>query len=89
MNLTHQHIFYSQMIASCFAVNFGFLYTLTGRIIFVVFVGVMSFSLYLFGIIAMAVLFAVLLFHMVIMCMFPKFARYVREKDLKTVSRRA
>ena len=87
VNLIHQLTFHPQMIAACFAVNLGFLYTLTGRFIFVVFVGAMSFSLSLFGKISMAVLFAVLLFHFFLMCMFPKFSRYVREKDLRTVHR--
>jgi hypothetical protein len=87
MNLIHHLTFHPQMIAACFAINFGFLYTLTGRFIFVVFVGVMSFSLSLFGKISMAILFAVLLMHIILMCMFPKFSRYVREKDLRTIHR--
>ena len=87
VNLIRHLTFYPQMIAACFAINFGFLYTLTGRFIFVVFVGVMSFSLSLFGKISMAILFAVLLMHIILMCMFPKFSRYVREKDLRTVHR--
>jgi hypothetical protein len=38
------------------AMNFGFLYTFVGRFVFILFVGFMSFSLGLYGQIAMAVL---------------------------------
>lgn len=69
------------MISSFVAINFGFLYTLTGRVIFILFVGAMSYSLSIFGKVAMAVLFAVLLLHAFIMCRFPKFSQYVRQKD--------
>ena len=69
------------MISSIVAINFGFLYTLTGRVIFILFVGAMSYSLSIFGKVAMGVLFVVLLFHAFIMCRFPKFSQYVRQKD--------
>lgn len=69
------------MISSFIAVNFGFLYTLTGRLIFLLFVGFMSFSLSLFGQIAMAILYLVGVIHALIMCKFPKFSAYVRQKD--------
>ena len=72
---------YTQFISSTIAVNFGFLYTLTGRMIFLLFVGIMSYSLSIFGKAAMAILFLVGLFHAVLMCVFPKFSEYVRQKD--------
>jgi hypothetical protein len=69
-----------QMIASGIAVNFGFLYTLTGRMIFLLFVGFMSFSLGTLGIIAMCCLYAVGLFHGYLMYKFPRFEEYLRKK---------
>ena len=72
---------YKQLISSTIAVNFGFLYTLTGRMIFLLFVGIMSYSLSIFGKVAMAYLFLVGIFHAVLMCIFPRFSEYVRQKD--------
>eukprot|EP01039_Chlorochromonas_danica_P016020 gene16020-18895_t len=40
-----------QMVASAIAVNFGFMYSLTGRWLFLLFVGFMSFSLSTLGIV--------------------------------------
>ena len=73
--------FFSQFISSFIAINFGFLYTLTGRIIFLLFVGFMSYSLSIFGKAAMALLYLVGFIHALIMCKFPKFSEYVRQKD--------
>jgi COPI associated protein len=69
------------MISSFIAVNFGFMYTLTGRVIFLLFVGFMSYSLSIFGKAAMALLYLVGFIHAIIMCRFPKFSQYVRERD--------
>ena len=63
------------------AINFGFLYTLSGRLLFLLFVGFMSFSLSTFGIAAMAYLYLVGLIHAGIMLYYPKFSQYVRQKD--------
>ena len=60
--------------------NFGFLYTFVGRFVFILFVGFMSFSLGLYGQIAMAVLYAALLLHLFIMYRFPRFEEYLRKK---------
>jgi predicted lipid-binding transport protein (Tim44 family) len=57
------------------------MYTLTGRLIFLLFVGFMSFSLSTFGIAAMVLLYIVGLFHAMLMCKFPKFSEYVRQQD--------
>ena len=69
------------MISRFIAVNFGFMYTLTGRVIFLLFVGFMSYSLSTFGIAAMAILYLVGFIHALIMCRFPNFSEYVRQKD--------
>jgi Na+-translocating ferredoxin:NAD+ oxidoreductase RnfD subunit len=63
------------------AINFGFLYTMPGRTFFVLFVGFMSYSLGVFGIISMAVLCGVLIMHYIVRCMHPRFEEYMRKKD--------
>lgn len=68
------------MVARTIAVNFGFMYTLSGRLIFLLFVGFMVFSLGTIGIVAMCVLYAVGLFHAYIMWKFPRFEEYLRKK---------
>lgn len=69
-----------QSIARLIAVNFGFLYSLTGRVPFLLFVGFMCFSLGTWGIIAMCVLYLVGMFHFYIMYKFPRFEEYLRKK---------
>jgi hypothetical protein len=69
-----------QMVASAIAVNFGFMYTLSGRMVFLLFVGFMSFSLGTLGIVAMCCLYAVGLFHGYLMYKFPRFEEYLRKK---------
>lgn len=54
------------------AINFGFLYTTPGRLVFILFVGFMAFSYSLFGQIAMGILYAVFLFHLFVKCKFPR-----------------
>lgn len=62
------------------AVNFGFMYTRSGRIIFCILLGFMAFLLSLIGKIAMAVLYSVVLVHIYIMYKFPRFEEYLRKK---------
>ena len=68
------------------AVNFGFLYSLTGRMIFLLFVGFMSFALGQstppndWGYAAMGVLYLVGLVHVYFLCKFPEYEAYVRRK---------
>jgi cation transport ATPase len=69
-----------EAVARLIAVNFGFMYTLFGRAVFLLFVGFMSFQLSLFGQIAMGILYAVGLFHMYVMYRFPRFEEYLRKK---------
>lgn len=68
------------MGARFIAVNFGFMYTLGGRAIFLLLVGFMSFSLGIVGQIAMAWLYFVGCIHIYIMCKFPEFESYLRKK---------
>lgn len=68
------------MIAQSIAVNFGFMYTLAGRLIFLLFVGFMVFSLSTIGIVAMCALYVVGIFHAYIMYKFPRFEEYLRKK---------
>jgi len=61
------------------AVNFGFMYTLPGRAIFLLFVSFMIFSLQLpIAYAAFAILLTVGLLHIVILCKFPGFEGYLR-----------
>ena len=56
------------------------MYNLAGRAVFLLFVGFMCYSLGLYGIIAMALLYLVGLFHIYILYKFPKFSEYLRKK---------
>lgn len=62
------------------ATNFGFMYTLSGRALFLLFVGFLSYSLSLYGKINMGILYAVGLFQCYIMWKFPRFEEYLRKK---------
>jgi hypothetical protein len=62
------------------AMNFGFLYSFTGRILFLTFVAVMCFSLGIFGKIVMVLIFAALLFNIYVLCVCPKFEKWLRYK---------
>jgi hypothetical protein len=55
-----------QAVTKLIATNFGFLYTFSGRCAFILFLGFMSFSLSLWGKVAMAFLYAVFAFHLYI-----------------------
>lgn len=61
------------------AVNFGFLYTIPGRLGFLLFVGFMSYSLALVGKLAMGFLYFVYCVHIFIYFKFPKFEEYLRK----------
>eukprot|EP00286_Rhodomonas_abbreviata_P021530 CAMPEP_0181296702 /NCGR_PEP_ID=MMETSP1101-20121128/4845_1 /TAXON_ID=46948 /ORGANISM="Rhodomonas abbreviata, Strain Caron Lab Isolate" /LENGTH=227 /DNA_ID=CAMNT_0023401585 /DNA_START=52 /DNA_END=735 /DNA_ORIENTATION=+ len=69
-----------QTISRLIAVNFGFMYSFWGRIIFLILVGFMSFLLSVFGKVAMGILYAVAAFHLFIMYKFPRFEEYLRKK---------
>ncbi len=51
-----------------------------GRLIFVILLGFMAFLLSVLGKIAMAVLYAVMLFQIYVMYKFPRFEEYLRKK---------
>mmetsp|Transcript_32732 Transcript_32732/g.55187 ORF Transcript_32732/g.55187 Transcript_32732/m.55187 type:complete len:232 (+) Transcript_32732:40-735(+) len=67
-------------ISRLIAVNFGFMYTFWGRLIFLILVGFMAFLLSVLGKVAMGVLFATCLFHFFVMWKFPRFEEYLRKK---------
>jgi hypothetical protein len=71
---------YLKSVMNIIASNFGFLYTLGGRIIFCLFVGFMSFSLGTFGIVAMAILYSIVCLHIYVLLKFPNYETYVRQK---------
>ena len=72
-------------IARWLAMNFGFLYSLSGRILFLTFVAVMCFSLGIFGKIVMALTFAALLFNIYVLITYPDFDKWLRIKHYKKI----
>jgi Na+-translocating ferredoxin:NAD+ oxidoreductase RnfD subunit len=56
------------------------MYSLTGRVMFLLLVGWMAFLLSVLGKIAMGFLFACLFFHAYVMYKFPRFEEYLRKK---------
>ena len=92
------YVFFFSILMCCFefaltlvsrmiAENFGFMYTLTGRFLFIVLVGFMSYSLGFLGKCAMGGLFAVLIYHAFVMWKFPRFEEYLRKKHYTDGSR--
>lgn len=73
------------VVAKWIATNFGFLYSLGGRVLFLTFVAVMCFSLGLFGQIVMGITFAALLFNIFVLVMYPQFDRWLRMKHYENV----
>lgn len=67
-------------IARVLAINFGFLYTMYGRLAFILFICFMSYSLGLLGLIAMCVMLVVMCYHFFIIYKFPRFEEYLRKK---------
>lgn len=67
-------------VARLLAVNFGFMYTIYGRLIFISLVCFMSYTLGLLGIVAFAFMAAVMFYHFFIMWKFPRFEEYLRKK---------
>lgn len=63
-------------MAKLIAVNFGFMYTMVGRMVFLLFVGFMSFSLKLFGQLAMAILYLVFCFHIFVYVKYPRSVQF-------------
>jgi len=63
------------------AINFGFMYNIAGRMIFMLYVGFMAFGLGPTGIAAMCWLYVIGIFHVFVACKFPKFQEYTRRKD--------
>ena len=65
-------------IGSFLAANFGFLYSIIGRWIFLLFVGFMMYQVSVVGKIAMGLLYFVGLLHLILICRFPYFPEYQR-----------
>lgn len=85
------YVFFFALLICCFelglqagakyiASNFGFMFTLVGRWVFMLFVGFMSFSFGSIGIAAMSWLYFVGLIHAAILIKYPQYGRYVRDK---------
>mmetsp|Transcript_14317 Transcript_14317/g.21438 ORF Transcript_14317/g.21438 Transcript_14317/m.21438 type:complete len:214 (+) Transcript_14317:57-698(+) len=67
-------------VARWMAENFGFMYSLSGRLIFIVFVAVLCFDLMLFGKIVMALLLAATCVDIYVYVSFPKYEAWLRHK---------
>lgn len=67
-------------ISTIIASNFGFLYSLGGRIVFSFFVGFLCFSLKIWGIVVGSAMMLVLLLNSYVICAFPKYEPWLRTK---------
>lgn len=67
-------------ISRWIAMNFGFLYSFTGRILFLSFVAIMCYSLGIFGKVVMALLFVGLAFNVYVLIVCPQFEGWLRHK---------
>jgi hypothetical protein len=65
------------VITRCMSENLGFLYTISGRISFMILVAGMCAKLYTFGYVMIAVIAAVLLLHIILLFQYPKLGPYV------------
>jgi hypothetical protein len=85
------YVFFFAIIICCFEValnvvalwiaqNFGFMYTLLGRILFIVFVASLCYNLKLFGKIVMGILLALVVLNIGIIIVFPKYETWLRAK---------
>jgi hypothetical protein len=85
------YVFFFAIIICCFEValnviaiwiaqNFGFLYTLLGRLLFIVFIASLCYNLKLFGQIVMGILIALVVLNIGVIIMFPKYEAWLRAK---------
>lgn len=93
------YVFFFAIIICCFEValnviavwiagNFGFLYTLFGRMLFMVFVASLCFNLALFGKVVMALLLALVVANIAIIIIFPKYEDWLRAKHFSTIDKK-
>lgn len=73
------HSSFYQAVTRSLAINFGFMYTRIGRMIFCLIVGFQAFCLSLVGKIAMGWLYAVMLFHIYLYWKFEHFEEFLRK----------
>ena len=67
------------IITRCMSENFGFLYTISGRIIFLALVCGMCAKLFIFGYVMIAVIAVVLLVHTILLIRNPRLGEYTRQ----------
>ena len=63
------------------ATNFGFMYSVLGRLGFIAILAFMSFTLSFLGMIAAVFLAAVAVYQVIVLFKYPKMSQYVRLKD--------
>lgn len=74
-------------VAKWMSENFGFMYSLTGKLLFVVFVAVLCFDLGLFGKIVMAALLLAVCVNIYVFLTFPKYEQWLRQKHYETLAK--
>lgn len=93
------YVFFFAIIICCFEValnviavwiagNFGFLYTLLGRMLFMVFVASLCFNLALFGKVVMAVLLLLVVINIGVIIVFPKYEDWLRAKHFASLEKK-
>lgn len=70
-------------ISNIIATNFGFLYTLPGKLAFSLFVGFMCFSLKIWGIVVGSAMMLVLILNFYVLCAFPRYETWIRTKHYR------
>lgn len=87
------YVFFFAIIICCFEValnvialwiaqNFGFMYTLLGRMLFIIFIASLCYNLELFGKIVMGILLAIVVLNIGVIIVFPKYEAWLRSKHL-------
>jgi hypothetical protein len=76
-------------ISNIIARNFGFLYSLGGRLIFSLFVGFLCFSLKIWGIVSGSAMMLVLILNIYVLIAFPKYEEWLRTKHFQNTGAKA
>jgi lysylphosphatidylglycerol synthetase-like protein (DUF2156 family) len=98
MNILAFYLFFFAVLLCCFelgvkqvalfiVMNFGFLYSLSGRIIFFVFISFICFELSTFGIVAFALIIAYIFVILFVYYKHPQYGKYIRTKHYFNVAR--
>jgi hypothetical protein len=67
------------MINRCMSENFGFLYSITGRYVFMCMIAGLCVKMYIYGYVMVAVIAVALLIHTILLVMNPRLGQYIKE----------